>query len=138
MPSTIEQERGVGWAFGHAMIWGNRVTTRYRFPSAVEHVGRDAREAAESHLEACTASTPVMDFLRDGEIYYDEDKEDERREKARMLKHAGLIAVSFRRLFLGGLLPSRARFRFAGWEMESGVPGPVKLAPVPVTGSRPL
>jgi hypothetical protein len=25
-----------------------------------------------------------------------------------------LIAVSFRRLFLGGLLPSRARFRFAG------------------------
>jgi len=31
-----------------------------------------------------------------------------------MLKHAGLIGVSFRRLFLGGLLPSRARFRFAG------------------------
>ncbi len=25
-----------------------------------------------------------------------------------------LIAVSFHRLFLGGLLPSRARFRFAG------------------------
>jgi hypothetical protein len=25
-----------------------------------------------------------------------------------------LIAVSFRRLFLGGLLPSRARLRFAG------------------------
>jgi hypothetical protein len=25
-----------------------------------------------------------------------------------------LLAVSFHRLFLGGLLPSRARFRFAG------------------------
>jgi hypothetical protein len=36
------------------------------------------------------------------------------REKAGMRTHAGLIAVSFHRLFLGGLLPSRARFRFAG------------------------
>ena len=36
--------------------------------------------------------------------------------KAGMLAHAGraFIAVSFHRLFLGGLLPSRARFRFAG------------------------
>ena len=31
-----------------------------------------------------------------------------------MLAHTGHIAVSFHRLFLGGLLPSRARFRFAG------------------------
>jgi hypothetical protein len=29
---------------------------------------------------------------------------------------ASLIAVSFLQLFLGGLLPSRARFRFAGAE----------------------
>ena len=37
--------------------------------------------------------------------------------KAGELSLAGfnaLIAVSFLRLFLGGLLPSRARFRFAG------------------------
>jgi hypothetical protein len=32
-----------------------------------------------------------------------------------MHMHTGLIAVSFHRLFLGGLLPSRARFRFAGY-----------------------
>ena len=33
-----------------------------------------------------------------------------------MLAHTGpaFIAVSFHRLFLGGSLPSRARFRFAG------------------------
>jgi hypothetical protein len=31
-----------------------------------------------------------------------------------MRMHTGLIVVSFHRLFLGGLLPSRARFRFAG------------------------
>jgi hypothetical protein len=36
------------------------------------------------------------------------------RQRAGMLAHTGLIAVSFHRLFLGGLLPSRARFRFAG------------------------
>jgi hypothetical protein len=35
-------------------------------------------------------------------------------KKAGMRMHTGLIAVSFHRLFLGGLLPSRARFRFAG------------------------
>jgi hypothetical protein len=36
-------------------------------------------------------------------------------KKAGMRVHTGLlIAVSFHRLFLGGLLPSRARFRFAG------------------------
>jgi hypothetical protein len=36
--------------------------------------------------------------------------------KAGAITHAGLqlIAVSLHRLFLGGLLPSRARFRFAG------------------------
>jgi hypothetical protein len=36
--------------------------------------------------------------------------------RRRDLSHAGRvrIAVSFHRLFLGGLLPSRARFRFAG------------------------
>jgi hypothetical protein len=36
--------------------------------------------------------------------------------KADVSDHVGLalIAVSFHRLFLGGLLPSRARFRFAG------------------------
>jgi hypothetical protein len=40
-----------------------------------------------------------------------------------------LIAVSFHRLFLGGLLPSRARFRFAGYCLESaGRRVPVKLA----------
>jgi hypothetical protein len=38
------------------------------------------------------------------------------------------IAVSFHRLFLGGLLPSRARFRFAGCaHMESGAFSLVKL-----------
>jgi hypothetical protein len=31
-----------------------------------------------------------------------------------MRRHTGVIAVSFGRQFLGGLLPSRARFRFAG------------------------
>jgi hypothetical protein len=36
------------------------------------------------------------------------------RQKAGMLAHTGLIAVSFHRLFLGGLLPRRARFRFTG------------------------
>ena len=37
-------------------------------------------------------------------------------KKAGVIAHPGLalIAVSFRRLFLGGLLLSRARFRFAG------------------------
>jgi hypothetical protein len=37
-------------------------------------------------------------------------------KKAGVIAHVGLllIAVSFHRLFLGGLLPSRARFRFAG------------------------
>jgi hypothetical protein len=35
-------------------------------------------------------------------------------KKAGMIAQASLIAVSFHRLFLGGLLPSRARFRFAG------------------------
>ena len=36
--------------------------------------------------------------------------------KAGAIAHAGpqLIAMSLHRLFLGGLLPSRARFRFAG------------------------
>lgn len=36
--------------------------------------------------------------------------------KAGVIAHLGLtlIAVSFHRLFLGGLLPSSARFRFAG------------------------
>jgi hypothetical protein len=53
-------------------------------------------------------------IFEEWEIYRDEDEEDERREKAGMLKHTDLIAVSFHRLFLGGLLPSRARFRFAG------------------------
>ena len=36
-------------------------------------------------------------------------------KKAGMRMHTGLIAVSFHRLFLGGLLPSRARFCFAGY-----------------------
>jgi len=35
-------------------------------------------------------------------------------EKAGAIPRVGLIAVSFHRLFLGGLLPSSARFRFAG------------------------
>ncbi len=37
-------------------------------------------------------------------------------KKAGVIAHVGLalIAMSFRRLFLGGLLLSRARFRFAG------------------------
>jgi hypothetical protein len=34
--------------------------------------------------------------------------------KAGMLTGRAFIAVSFHQLFLGGLLPSRARFRFAG------------------------
>jgi hypothetical protein len=34
--------------------------------------------------------------------------------KAGAIVRTGLIAVSFHRLFLGGLLPSRAHFRFAG------------------------
>jgi hypothetical protein len=37
------------------------------------------------------------------------------------------IAVSFHRLFLGGLLPSRARFRFAGYVQESGAIPLVKV-----------
>jgi hypothetical protein len=35
-------------------------------------------------------------------------------KKAGAISRVGLIAVSFHRLFLGGLLPSSARFRFAG------------------------
>jgi hypothetical protein len=43
------------------------------------------------------------------------DQEADREQRnAGMHRHTGVIAVSFRRLFLGGLLPSRARFRFAG------------------------
>src|SRR5579863_6445482 len=44
-----------------------------------------------------------------------------------------LIAVSFRRLFLGGLLPSRARFRFAG-QMPSTAA--FRAAARPVRGSK--
>jgi hypothetical protein len=35
-------------------------------------------------------------------------------EKVGAIPCVDLIAVSFHRLFLGGLLPSRARFRFTG------------------------
>jgi hypothetical protein len=35
-------------------------------------------------------------------------------EKAGAISRVGLIAVSFHQLFLGGLLPSSARFRFTG------------------------
>ena len=72
------------------------------------------RPSGNSPRASMGFSKPRTGFSRDWEIYHDEGKEDERREKAGMLKHAGHIAVSFRRLFHGGLLPSRARFRFAG------------------------
>jgi hypothetical protein len=59
---------------------------------------------------------PAMDFLRDGEIYRDGPGRSElgTTEGRHARAHTGLIAVSFHRLFLGGLLPSRARFRFTG------------------------
>ena len=60
-------------------------------------------------------SKPRIGFSRDWEIYRDEEQSMSDERRPALLKHAGLIAVSFRRLFLGGLLPSRARFRFAGW-----------------------
>ena len=61
-------------------------------------------------------SKPRTGFSRDWEIYRDEQGGPAlgERRKAGMRMHTGLIAVSFHRLFLGGLLPSRARFRFAG------------------------
>jgi hypothetical protein len=94
---------------------GNRVTTQYRFPNTVEHTGREAPGRRQRKLTSAPAwpVAPRIGFSRDWEIYRDEDKHDGRREKAGVLKHTGLIAVSFQRLFLSGLLPSRARFRFA-------------------------
>lgn len=45
--------------------------------------------------------------------------------------HAGIIAVSFHRLFLGGLLPSRAHFRFAGSiPMFSNQAGAIPCRPI--------
>jgi hypothetical protein len=60
-----------------------------------------------------------LGFSRDWEIYRDEARKGGpgQRRKAGMRMHTGLIAVSFHRLFLGGLLPSRARFRFAGYRL---------------------
>jgi hypothetical protein len=68
-------------------------------------------------VTAMPASRP-LGFSRDWEIYHDEARKGDplgERRKAGMRMHTGLIAVSFHRLFLGGLLPSRARFRFAGY-----------------------
>ena len=69
--------------------------------------------------------------------------------KAGELSLAGfnaLIAVSFLRLFLGGLLPSRARFRFAGSQTIDSKQRcrnsvPANLSPnfrVSTTGSTPV
>jgi hypothetical protein len=93
---------------------GNRVTTQYRFPLAVEHTGREVSGRRQRKLTSALArpAAPRIGFSRDWEIYRDEDKHDGRREKAGVLKHTDLIAVSFQQLFLGGLLLSRARFRF--------------------------
>lgn len=54
--------------------------------------------------------------------------------KGRRNPRAGPIAVSFHRLFLGGLLPSRARFRFAGSQsicLQSKPPQPRRGNSVP-------
>jgi hypothetical protein len=66
-------------------------------------------------LPRCLHRGP-LGFSRNWEIYRDEQGGPAlgERRKAGMRTHTGLIAVSFHRLFLGGLLPSRARFRFAG------------------------
>ena len=67
------------------------------------------------------------------------------RRKAGMRMHTGLIAVSFHRLFLGGLLPSRARFRFAGychgirrdWSRQACSDRTCQQIPIRVTTSPP-
>jgi hypothetical protein len=95
--------------------FGNRLTTPYRFPNTVEHTGREALGRMQRKLSSAPTwpIAPRIGFSKDWEIYRDEDKHDGRREKAGVLKHTGLIAVSFQRLFLSGLRPSRAHFRFA-------------------------
>jgi hypothetical protein len=67
-------------------------------------------------LPRCLHRGP-LGFSRNWEIYRDEQGGPAlgERRKAGMRMHTGLIAVSFHRLFLGGLLPSRARFCFAGY-----------------------
>jgi len=56
---------------------------------------------------------PSIGFSRHGEIFCDGARTDAH-DKSPASSPMRLIAVSFHRLFLGGLLPSGARFRFAG------------------------
>jgi hypothetical protein len=58
-----------------------------------------------------------LGFSRHWEIYHDEARKGPlggNEERPACACIPALIVVSFHRLFLGGLLPSRARFRFAG------------------------
>ena len=66
-------------------------------------------------MTARSVNEAALDFLRDWEIFRDDLRVLRRgRGKAGLLRTDRPIAASFRRLFLGGLLPSRARFRFTG------------------------
>ena len=63
--------------------------------------------------DAIIVAGPSIGFSRHGEIFCDGTRTDAHGK-------AGILPMpahrsEFRRLFLGGLLPSRARFRFAGY-----------------------
>ena len=63
--------------------------------------------------DAIIVAGPSIGFSRHGEIFCDGTRTDVQIRPASC--RCRPIAVSFHRLFLGGLLPSRARFRFAGY-----------------------
>ena len=69
---SFEQERAVGWAFGHAMIWepGDYPLPRPKRCRACRK-GSAREKQRDLTSRPCTASPPAMDFLRDGEIYRD-------------------------------------------------------------------
>jgi hypothetical protein len=80
-------------------------------------MGRELDAASHHRVQRSTWFGREGGFLRHGEIYRDGEGEQTPAERGPTCpgtpapQHS-LIAVSFRQLFLDGLLPSRARLRF--------------------------
>jgi hypothetical protein len=88
---------------------------------------RITREAPKRGACVAPSRSDFQGIGKSTAMRQESDRWDEERPACACIP--ALIAVSFHRLFLGGLLPSRARFRFAGYCLESACRRvPVKLA----------
>ena len=120
------RDLGAGTQSRPDISWSSGVTAVVQWASALDNGNvipkrRDAswlQDQEQRFLtklpdEAIIVTGPSIGFSRHGEIFCDGTRTDAQIRPASC--RCRPIAASFHRLFLGGLLPSRARFHFAGY-----------------------